>query len=111
MGRIVFFHERYYIQEVYSGTKKGYILENRNKEFYDGHSHLNNFSAAKYILFLAVREKLPNDLDLYRMNSLYRILEEGPFREKVLGLIQQKTQKQKDMYINIAVKESKYARG
>ena len=111
MGKIVYSHKQYYIQEVYSGTKKGYIIANHNKEFVKGHSHLNNFKSAKYVLFLAEKEKLPNDLDMYRMKSLHRILEDGPFREKVSQLIEQKSQKQKSLYINVAVKESKYRRG
>lgn len=106
MGKIVYNHNQYYIQEVYSGKQKGYILANRNKNFADGHSHLNNFRAAKYVLFLAEKQKLPNDLDSYRMMSLYRILEDGPFREKVLQLIQQKAQKRKSAYVNVTVKET-----
>lgn len=111
MGKIVYSHNQYYIQEVYSGKQKGYILANHNKEFAKGHSHLNNFKSAKYILFLAEKEKLPNDLDTYRMNSLYRILEDGPFRDKVLNLLQQKAKSQKSVYVNVAVKESKYRGG
>lgn len=50
---------------------------------------------------------MPHDLDTYRMISLYRILEDGPFREKVLKLIETKIQKKKDMYFNVSVKESR----
>lgn len=110
MGTIIYNHNQYYIQEVYSRNKKGYILANSNKEFSEGHSHLNNFKAAKYIIFLAEKQKLPNDLDSYRMSSLYRILEDGPFREKVFNLIQQKEQKSKNVYINISVKETQNKR-
>ena len=101
MGMTVYSQEQYYIQEVRSNTKKGYIIANKNKEFHDGHSHLNNFKAAKYVLNLAVKEKLPHDLDTYR------ILEDGPFREKVLKLIETRAQKKKDMYFNVAAKESR----
>lgn len=107
MGMTVYSQEQYYIQEVRSNTKKGYIIANKNKEFHDGHSHLNNFKAAKYVLNLAVKEKMPHDLDTYRMISLYRILEDGPFREKVLKLIETRAQKKKDMYFNVAAKESR----
>lgn len=106
MGMIIYQHNQYYIQEVHSGKQKGFILANRNKEFSEGHSHLNNFKAAKYVLFLATKEKIPNDLDTYRMTSLYRILEDSPFREKVLKKVQQK-ERTRNMYENIAVKESK----
>ena len=101
MDMTVYSQEQYYIQEVRSNTKKGYIIANKNKEFHD------NFKAAKYVLNLAVKEKLPHDLDTYRMISLYRILEDGPFREKVLKLIETRAQKKKDMYFNVAAKESR----
>lgn len=107
MGMIIYQHDQYYIQEVHSRKQKGFILANRNKEFSEGHSHFNNFKAAKYVLFLATKEKIPNDLDTYRMTSLYRILEDSPFREKVLELIQRKESKSRNVCVNIAVKESK----
>lgn len=95
MGLIVYRHKQYYIQKVYSGTKIGYILANNHKVFADGHSHLNNFNSAKYVLYLATKEKIPENLDIYRMYSLYRILEDGPFRDRVLELIKQKEHKAK----------------
>lgn len=106
MGKIIYRSEQYAIQEVQSGSKKGYILFNLSKEFREGHSHLNNFSSAKYIIFLAKKQKLPHDLDLYRLKSLYRILEDGNFREKVKELLEQKSKKEVKKYVNVAIKAS-----
>lgn len=92
MGMIVFRYKQYYIQEVFSGTKKEYILANNNKEFADGHTHLRNYKSAKYVLFLAANEIIPDGLDMYRIKSLYRILEDSPFKENVNDLIQMKKQ-------------------
>lgn len=104
MGKIVYKEAPYAIQEVYSGTKKGYILFNMNKDFADAHSHLNNFKAAKYLIKLMQKKLLPCDLDLYRLKSICRVADDPEYRDKALGLLERKTSKTTKKYINIHLK-------
>lgn len=101
MGKIIYQHNQYAIQEVFTYQKKGYILFNTKKEFQDGHTHLNNLKSAKYLIMLAEKQKLPLDLDLYRLESLIRVLEDGSLRNKALELLDVKKKKETKKYINI----------
>lgn len=104
MGRIVYKVENYAIQEVYSGQTKGYILFNTNLPFEEAHSHLNNFKAAKYLIQLMTKEKLPNDLDLYRLESICRVCDRNEYREKAKNLLKLKKGKDIKKYINVKAK-------
>lgn len=76
----------------------GYIIHNTVKEFQDGHTHLNSFKAAKYLVDLAIHRSIPYHLDRYRLISLSRITEDDIYREKILELVANK--KIKLSYIN-----------
>lgn len=101
MSRIIYSKKEYCIIEVFSASKKGFIIFNKNKPFEEGHTHLNNYNAAKYIINLAVAKKIPLDLDQYRMESLYRILPDSDYRYKVSIILQNKKNKTKTYYFNL----------
>ena len=57
---------------IYSNTKE-FIIHNKNKEFQKGHSHINNFNTAKYLIDLAIYSRIPNRESIYFLETLIRI--------------------------------------
>ena len=58
---------------IYSNKKGGFIVHNINKEFQEGHTHINNYNTAKYIIKVALHKSLPNTKSIYIIDSLIRI--------------------------------------
>ena len=58
---------------LYSNFDNGYIIHNTHKPFESGHTHLNNFDTAKYIIKLAYYHSVPKHLSIYLIDSLIRI--------------------------------------
>lgn len=76
----------------------GFIIHNTAKEFKDGHTHLNSYKSARYLVDLAIHKSIPYHLDRYRLISLIRITEDEEYKGKILELLQNK--RSKDNYIN-----------
>jgi hypothetical protein len=94
-----------YMNQVYSKhsyniykVSDGYIVHNTVKDFQKGHTHLNSFKSAKYLIDLAVHRSIPYHLDRYRLISLSRITEDEKYKEKILELVGNK--KNKLNYVN-----------
>lgn len=79
-------------------ASSGYIVYNTNKEFQDGHTHLNSFKSAKYLIDLSLHKSIPFHLDRYRLLSLSRITDDESYRTKIMDLLTNK--KSKMSYIN-----------
>ena len=58
---------------LYGNFNNGYIIHNTHKPFEEGHTHLNNFDTAKYIIKLAHHKTVPKHLSIYLIDSLIRI--------------------------------------
>lgn len=82
----------------------GYIIHNTTKEFQNGHTHLNSFKCAKYIIDLAIHKNIPYHLDRYRLISLNRITDDKVYQQKISELLQNK--RKKECYYNISHKYS-----
>lgn len=65
------FKQRYF--NLYSNFDNGYIIHNTHKPFEEGHTHLNNYDTARYIIKLAYHHSVPNHLSIYLIDSLIRI--------------------------------------
>ena len=104
MGKIIYREKNYAIQEVYSSNKKGYILFNTKMPFEKYHSHLNNFASAKYLILLMIQNRLPLDLDNYRLKSLCRVSDDGEYKDKAIELYDKKQKKDTKKYINVKKK-------
>lgn len=76
----------------------GFIIHNTAKEFKDGHTHLNSFKSAKYLVDLVIHKSIPYHLDRYRLISLTRITEDEEYKRKIMELLQNK--RPKSNYIN-----------
>ena len=53
----VYEKEEFIILKVHSGKKIGYIAYNTNKEWKDGHTHLDSFDMAKTIISNVMKQK------------------------------------------------------
>lgn len=76
----------------------GYIVHNTGKEFSEGHTHLDSFKSAKYLIDLAIHKSIPHHLDRYRLMSLVRISEDAGYQMKIMELVTNK--KNKTSYVN-----------
>ena len=70
---------------IYSNMHNGYIVHNTKKEFHNGHTHINNFSTAKYVAYLAMYKRLPKKkhLSLYLIDSVIRISDDSAYINKM----------------------------
>lgn len=83
-------------------SKPAYVLYNKHKEFENGHTHLNNYRTALWIMKLYMQRKLPHDLkSAYLLQSLVRISNDKKYTEKVQQLINAKMGKSHNYYINV----------
>lgn len=68
--------------EIY-GYKNVYIIYNKNKEFENGHTHINNFKTAKYLIKLSYYKIIPKHLSSYLFKSLVRISNDELYLQKL----------------------------
>lgn len=70
----------YYIYKV---SKNRYIVYNSKKEFKYGHTHINNYNTAKYVINLSIYNTVPNHLSKYLIESLIRISTDKTYIKKL----------------------------
>ncbi len=75
---------------------KGYIIHNTKKPFQDGHTHINNYNTAKYLVDLSIHESMPHHLYIYFLVSLRRLSNSNSYSQKLDNLIVIKTEKKTD---------------
>lgn len=73
------------------GYKDAYVIHNTNKCFDNGHTHINTFKTAKWIIDLAIHKKIPNRKLEYFIASLIRISDD----EEYIKLLKQQAKKYK----------------
>ncbi len=86
MGNQVYSKSEYIIIQV----SKGFIIINRRKRFFEGHTHIKTFKTAKYLVDLALHNSMPYNLSPYLLTSLTRITENETYKRKILDLIANK---------------------
>jgi len=96
MDNIIYSKRHFVIFRSYNG----FIVYNTKKSFNDGHTHLNSFNSAKYIIALALNGKVPNDLDRYRLVSLMRITDSLEYKGRIERLLENKNKKDHYKYYN-----------
>lgn len=74
-----------------------YVLHNSDKEFSEGHTHLDSFKQCKLLIQLSLEKRIPNHLSRYLLISLYRI-NTGSYADKINELLNNKRIKQ--TYVN-----------
>ena len=55
---------------LYKVGRNSFIIHNINKEFKYGHTHINNYNTAKWIINLAFHKTMPKRANKYILNSL-----------------------------------------
>lgn len=61
------------------GYQNAYIVHNTNKDFGSGHTHINTFKTAKWIIDLAIHKRIPNRKLEYFIGSLIRISDDDEY--------------------------------
>lgn len=60
-----------------------YVVINTNKEFENGHTHINTYKQACYLVDCAIKHKIPKRCNTYFLVSLKRISTDKHFIEKL----------------------------
>ena len=67
-----------------------YIAVNQDKVFKHGHTHVQSFKQAEYLVNMSIRKKVPNHLSPYLLTSLVRLSNDELYTEKLEALISAK---------------------
>ena len=101
----VYEKEHYIILKVKSGKKTGYIAYNTQKEWEDGHTHLESFNMAKTLIDNVIRHKKPKTKNIYLLNSHIRLSDDPRYIRFINELINAKKNKDKRGYRNMRYHE------
>ena len=101
----VYEKEHFIILKVKSGKKIGYIAYNTNKEWEEGHTHLESFNMAKTIIDNVIRHKKPKTKNLYLLYSHKRLSDDPRYIRFIDDIITSKKNKDKRGYRNRATLE------
>lgn len=96
----VYEKDNFIILKVKSGKKIGYIAYNTNKEWSDGHTHLDSFDMAKTIISNVSKRKKPRTKNLYLIKSHARLSDDPAYVRYIEQLIETKKHKGKHEYRN-----------
>ena len=65
-------------------NQEGYIIHNTHKEFQKGHTHINNYNTAKFLINLALYKTVPDkNMSKYLYQSLIRISSDQAYINKI----------------------------
>ena len=67
-----------------------YIVVNREKIFKEGHTHLQSFKQAEYIVNMATHKRVPRHLSKYLLTSLIRVTDDDGYKSKIQELLDNK---------------------
>lgn len=76
----------------------GCIVHNTRKEFEAGHTHIDSYKTAKYLIDLALHKSMPHHLSRYLLISLIRITDDAEYSGRIAALLSNK--KRKQVYVN-----------
>lgn len=96
----VYEKDSYIIIKVYSRNKIGFIVYNTEKNWEDGHSHINSFEMARTIISNVIHHKKPKTNNIYLMRSHMRISNNKDYIRYIDELINTKRNKSNDSYYN-----------
>lgn len=73
--------------KIYKVNKGEFIVHNTNKQFNQGHTHINNFNTAKYIISMSLNSLVPKKkLSNYLLESIQRISTDKSYIGKIENL-------------------------
>lgn len=68
---------------IYRAGRNQYIVHNTDKPFSDGHTHINNYHAAKMIIQLSITKTVPKHLSKYLLQSIIRISVDEDYIQRI----------------------------
>lgn len=78
----------------------GYIIHNIDKPFNEGHTHINNYKTAVYIIDLAIHKSIPHHICEYFMISLKRLSTDDDYIRKIDDILESKQNRHHKPYYN-----------
>lgn len=79
--RKVYAKEHYIV--LYSDEKENYTVYNTKVEWALGHSHINSYKQATYLVDCALGKKIPQKVNKYFLVSLLRISTDKKYKEQI----------------------------
>lgn len=67
-----------------------YIVVNKSKKFESGHTHINNYNTARWLIRLSEGLIVPKNISIYLVESLIRINNNPDYLRQLTGLKQSK---------------------
>lgn len=68
---------------LYSEHNNNYTVYNTKKEWENGHTHINSFKQAQYLIDCCIKYKVPDKTNKYFLVSLTRITNDKKYRDRV----------------------------
>lgn len=79
---------------LYSKENKKYIVYNSKKEWKDGHTHIDHYKQALYLIDCVSKNKIPKRVNKYFLISLIRLSNDKKYTERVQRILDGKEPKQ-----------------
>ena len=73
---------------IYNAGKNQFIVHNTRIDFSKGHTHIRNFSTAKFIIELSLHKSIPKHLSNYLLISLIRINTDDEYIDKLQEMLE-----------------------
>lgn len=90
---MIVYRKREFVVCKYSNKKKPYfIVINQEKEFSEGHTHMQNFYMAKKIISCVISKKIDHNFNSYVLTSMSRINNDKLFDIQIENEINRITQ-------------------
>lgn len=84
LGKQIYSKHQFKIYTAHGGQ---YVVHNSQKSFKDGHTHVYDYSTARYLVFLAYNMKLPKRLPQRLLVSLLRVSRDKDYTQKLSALV------------------------
>ena len=78
----------------YSKEHKNYVVYNLKKEWENGHTHIDKYEQALYLIDCVIKSKIPKKVNKYFLVSLTRLAKDKKYIEKVQRIIDGEEPKQ-----------------
>ena len=77
---------------------RNYIVINTKKPFEEGHTHVQHYHTAMYLVDCAIHKKIPKKVNRYFLVSLTRISKDTKYKERIQRVLD--GEEPKETYIN-----------
>ena len=70
------------------GKHSEFIVHNKRKEFANGHTHINNFNTAKYIIYMSSKKIIPKKkISNYLLESIIRVSDNKAYIKRLTNIL------------------------